>query len=240
MTTLKSAPADGDQYYKDVPDYMVEVYDWAYVNPRKARLLDRKLVVKTLLFGNDQRLMRAYLNEIHPGMRVWQVAHVYGDLVQRAAQRVGKHGTFLLTDVTPIQIELAEGKLEGCEQALIVHTDASIYHAAGMQDLVCSFFLLHEVPEEMKSAIVDTMLSKVAPGGKAMFVDYHRPKAWQPIGWLLKWVNRVLEPFAEALWNKEIREYAHEGEQFVWKKRTVFGGVYQIVTAERQPRQCCQ
>ncbi|KUM02349.1 rhodoquinone biosynthesis methyltransferase RquA [Chromobacterium subtsugae] len=234
MTTLHTRASAGDPYYQDVPAYMTEVYDWAYVNPRKARLLDHKLVVRTLLFGNDQRLMRAYLDEIRPGERVWQVAHVYGDLVQRAAARVGEAGRFTLTDVTPIQVELAAGKLAGLPQAEVVRADAARYHTDGKQDLVCSFFLLHEVPEEMKAAIVGNMLAQVAPGGRALFVDYHRPQPWQPIGWLLKWVNRALEPFAEALWNQEIRAYAREAERFDWSKRTVFGGVYQIALARRK------
>ncbi|MBX9296394.1 rhodoquinone biosynthesis methyltransferase RquA [Chromobacterium piscinae] len=234
MTTLNTRASAGDPYYQDVPDYMTEVYDWAYVNPRKARMLDHKLVVRTLLFGNDQRLMRAYLDEIRPGERVWQVAHVYGDLVQRAAARVGADGRFTLTDVTPIQVELAGGKLAGVPQAEVVRADAARFQADQRPDLVCSFFLLHEVPEGMKSAIVDNMLAQVAPGGRAMFVDYHCPRPWQPIGWLLKWVNRVLEPFAEALWNKEIAAYAREAERFDWRKRTVFGGVYQIVVAQRR------
>ncbi|AXE34685.1 rhodoquinone biosynthesis methyltransferase RquA [Chromobacterium phragmitis] len=233
MTTLHTRTT-ADPYYQDVPDYMTEVYDWAYVNPRKARLLDRKLVVRTLLFGNDQRLMRAYLDEIRPGDKVWQVAHVYGDLVQRAAERVGEAGRFTLTDVTPIQVELAEGKLAGDARAQVVRADAARYHPEQKQDLVCSFFLLHEVPENMKSAIVDNMLAQVAPGGRAMFVDYHRPRPWQPIGWLLKWVNRALEPFAEALWNQEISAYGKASDRFDWSKRTVFGGVYQIVTARRR------
>ncbi|OHX12730.1 rhodoquinone biosynthesis methyltransferase RquA [Chromobacterium sphagni] len=234
MTTLKTSAPPHGHYYRDVPDYMTEVYDWAYVNPRKARMLDHKLVVRTLLFGNDRRLMRAYLDEIRPGERVWQVAHVYGDLVQRAAARIGGTGRFVLTDVTPIQVELAQGKLAGLPQAKVVQADAARYQAEQAPDLVCSFFLLHEVPEDKKSAIVDNMLAQVAPGGRALFVDYHRPAFWQPIGWLLKWVNRLLEPFAEALWRKGIAAYAAEAERFDWSKRTVFGGVYQIVTARRR------
>ena len=71
MTAERTLPSQQDNYYEGVPDYMVDVYDWAYVNPTKARLLDRNIVVKTLLFGNDQRMMRAYLNEVEPGMSVW-------------------------------------------------------------------------------------------------------------------------------------------------------------------------
>ena len=60
-----------DPYYDGVPEYMTEVYDWAYVDPKWVRMLDRNIVVRILLFLNDQRLMRAYLNEIKEGARVW-------------------------------------------------------------------------------------------------------------------------------------------------------------------------
>ena len=88
---------------------------------------------------------------------------------------------------------------------------------------------------DLKRRIVDNMLAKVPAHGKAVFVDYHGPAAWQPIGWLLKYVNRWLEPFAEALWRHEISEYATHADEFVWNKRTIFGGVYQIVIVTRKP-----
>ncbi len=212
-----------------LPAYMEEVYDWAYVNPRNVNKLDHNWIVKTLLFGNDQRLMRAYLNEIEPGQRVWQVAHVYGDLVRRVAQKIGEHGYFELTDVTQIQIEHAKQKLAGVPQAHINHIDAADWQG-GSYDLVSSFFLLHEIPEEKKYEVVASMLRALRPGGKLVFVDYHRPHWWQPIGWILRGVNAWLEPFAHALWVNEIEHYAPQNT-LVWSKRTIFGGVYQIVTA---------
>lgn len=90
------------RWYDGVPDYLVEVYDWAYIDPTWAGWLDRGMVVRLLLFGNHARLMCLYLDTIRPGMKVWQVAQVYGDLVQRAAARVGPGGEFHLTDITPI------------------------------------------------------------------------------------------------------------------------------------------
>ena len=221
-------------YYEGVPDYMTEVYDWAYVNPVKAGLLDRNIVVSTLLFMNDQRLMRRYLERIRPGSRVWQVAHVYGDLVQRAADKVGPDGHFTLTDITPVQIEHSLNKLADRPQAEVIRADASTWQGDAPFDLVCSFFLLHEVPEALKAAIVDNMLNQVAEDGELVFVDYHGPQVWQPIGWLLKYVNRWLEPFAEALWHKEISAYATRKDEFMWEKETIFGGVYQIVRVKRR------
>ena len=184
----------------------------------------------------DQRLMRAYLNEITPGMRVWQVAHVYGDLVTRAAQKVGAKGTFHLTDVTPIQIEHGTRKLAGMEWTKVIRSDAAEFNHAeqGDYDLICSFFLLHEVPEEKKYEIMDHMLAKLPKGSKAVFVDYHNPAKWQPIRYILKVVNHYLEPFAETMWKNEIQHYAAKADRFTWRKKTFFGGVYQCVVVEHK------
>ena len=232
-----SSSPEKNPYYDGVPKYMTEVYDWAYVNPDRVRLLDRNLVVTVLLFLNDQRLIRAYLNEITPGMRVWQVAHVYGDLVTRAAQKVGPKGAYHLTDITPIQIEHAERKLAGMPWAKVIRADAANFAAQdnGDYDLICSFFLLHEVPEDKKYEIVNNMLGKLPKGGKAVFVDYHNPAKWQPVRYILKVVNHLLEPFAEAMWRNEISHYAKNADQFTWRKETFFGGVYQCVVVERKP-----
>lgn len=218
-----------------VPNYMMEVYEWAYVNPRLVKLLDRNSVVKTLLFGNDQRLMRAYLDRVTPGMHVWQIAHVYGDLVQRIAERCGPTGHFTLTDITPIQLTHANKKLQGLPWARTQHADAGLHALSQECDLICSFFLLHEVPDDYKHRIVDNVLNQLPAHGEAIFVDYHGPAWWQPVRYILKWVNRYLEPFAEILWKREISSFASHPERFEWRKRTIFGGVYQIVTVRHSP-----
>ncbi len=63
-----------------LPSYLKEVYTWAYLTPRNARLLDNEAVVNTLLWGNSARLRRAVLADITAGDRVIQAAHVYGRL----------------------------------------------------------------------------------------------------------------------------------------------------------------
>lgn len=218
----------------DVPSYMTEVYDWAYVNPAWVRWLDHNIVVKTLLFCNDRRLMKRYLDRVRPGMRVWQVAHVYGDLVQLVAERVGKSGRFDLTDVTPIQIAHAHSKLDALPQATIIQQDAAVFQAGQAYDLVCSFMLLHEIPEDWKRRVVDNMLANVSHDGEVIFVDYHRPALLHPVRYILQVVNRWLEPFANALWQREIRDYASHADDYHWSKETLFGGVYQVVRVKRK------
>lgn len=218
---------------EDVPQYMEEVYHWAYLNPRNVALLDRNLVFNGLLFGNGQRLIRAYLREIQAGMRVWQVAHVYGDVINQVAEKLGATGQLDLTDVTAAQIARAHGKIGHLPQASIFHSDAAHWQGRDY-DVACSFFLLHEIPEDKKHAVVNRMIQAIQPAGKLIFIDYHRPKFWQPVGWILRLINIKTEPFSNALWHKEISEYADDADAFNWHKRTIFGGVYQIVTATRK------
>lgn len=220
--------------YPDVPAYMTEVYDWAYVDPSWVRWLDHNIVVKTLLFCNDRRLMKRYLDRVQNGMRVWQVAHVYGDLVQLVAEKVGPEGRFDLTDITPVQIAHAHSKLDAIPQAHIIQQDAALHHAEQPYDLVCSFMLLHEVPEDWKRRVVDNMLANVSEKGEVIFVDYHRPAIWHPVRYILQLVNRWLEPFANALWQRDIREYASHADDYHWSKETLFGGVYQTVRVTRK------
>lgn len=234
MLSDNAIHTDITYYYQGVPDYMIEIYDWAYVNPKWVRFLDNNLVVRILLFGNDQRLIQAYLQEIKPSSRVWQVAHVYGDLVWRAADKVGTNGTFHLTDVTPIQVEHGIHKLKHRPWAHVFQHDAATFKGDGNYELICSFFLLHEVPDEKKRQIVNHMLSKLPKTGKLIFVDYHKPAWWQPVRYILKVVNFWLEPFADSIWKHELSEFANHPENYTWHKRTIFGGVYQIVIVQHQ------
>ncbi|MDR2127628.1 MAG: rhodoquinone biosynthesis methyltransferase RquA [Burkholderiaceae bacterium] len=220
----------------EVLSYVQAVYERIYVNPVWVRRLDRNSVVRALLFLNDRRMMKAYLDKIKPAGKVWMLAHVYGDLVKQVAAKVGPAGQLWLCDATPIQVARAKSKLAHAPQAGVWHADAACFSPPGAPDLICSFFLLHEVPEEKKREIVDNVLRHLsAHGGEALFVDYHNPSWWQPVRYILLAVNRWLEPFSGALWKNAISSYASHPDDFVWEKRTLFANVYQMVTVRRKP-----
>jgi SAM-dependent methyltransferase len=103
----------------------------------------------------------------------------------------------------------------------------------GLYDCVCCFFLLHEIPDDRKRAVVDALLGKVRPGGKVIFVDYHRTRAWHPLRGPMHLVFRWLEPFALGLVHREIEDFAGERSGYSWTKETFFGGLYQKVVVTR-------
>ncbi len=215
-----------------LPPYLEETYDWAYLNPRNLKLLDRPLIVSAILWGNYRKLLRAALAELRPGQRVLQPACVYGDFSPRVAEHLGPDGRLDVTDIAPLQIENCKRKLNRFDNANTRVSDAADLRG-GAYDAVCCFFLLHEMPEDYKRKVVNALLDSVRPGGKIIFVDYHRPHWVHPLKPVMSLVFDTLEPFAKGLWDREVAGYADRAGGFDWSKRTYFGGLYQKTIARR-------
>ena len=216
----------------DIPDYLQEVYRWAYLDARNAKFLDREWVVNTILWGNAKRLRQAVLSEVKPGSKVLQVAHVYGKLIPELAARVGSKGGLRIIDISPLQASLCEQKIAAYKNAHVAIANAAIF-GTEKYDLVNCFFLLHEVPDPLKADIINASLNQVGPKGKAIFVDYHKPHKKHPLRTLMRLIFKHLEPFAESLWQLEIEQLAKQGSEFRWHKKTLFGGLYQVVIAQK-------
>jgi ubiquinone/menaquinone biosynthesis C-methylase UbiE len=216
-----------------LPAYLSDVYTWAYLTPRLTGLLDRQVVVQTILWGNAQRLIDGVLACLKPGDAVFQPAAVYGDFSRQVAAAIGSQGRLEVRDIAPLQVSLTRRKVADLAQVHVARADAATPDR-GEFDAVTCFFLLHEVPDEVKRLVVPAMLGLVRPGGGAVFVDYHRPHRWHPLKPLMRRIFQWLEPFALSLWSQEIEGLAGAAATgFRWSKRTRFCGLYQTVIADR-------
>jgi ubiquinone/menaquinone biosynthesis C-methylase UbiE len=215
-----------------VPAYLQETYYWAYLDPRNVPLLDRELVVSVILWGNHRRLREAAFAELQPGQRVLQPACVYGDFSPALARHLGPQGRLEVIDVAAIQVAGCRRKLADFPQATVRHADAARLDGE-TYDAVCCYFLLHELPADYKRAVVDALLASVAPGGKVVFVDYHKPHWAHPLKAITSLVFDTLEPFAKDLWHNEIQDFASARDAFVWSKETYFGNLFQRTVARR-------
>jgi len=215
-----------------LPEYLVRTYWWAYLTPASLRLLDNPFVLTAILWGNLPRLVRAACDEFQPGACVLQAASAYGNLSPELAAQVGPTGRLDVIDIAPLQVAHVQRKLKGYPHARARVADAT-EPVDGIYDGVCCFFLLHEIPDAEKRAAVDALLGAVEPGGKVVFVDYHRAVRWHPLRAPMGLVFRWLEPFAYGLVDREIRSLASKPYDFVWSKETFFGGLYQKVVAVR-------
>ena len=215
-----------------IPNYSKAVYSWAYLRPASLILFDHQAVVNAILWGNARRLERAVLAELTPGQRVLQPACAYGDLSPEIAAFLGPRGRPDVSDVVPVQVENCRRKLGDFPNATVSLWDAAEAHPP-VYDTVCCFFLLHEMPDDYRRRVVDALLGAVRPGGKVVFVDYHKPHWAHPLKPVMSLVFDTLEPFAKGLWANEISSYAGAKEGFAWSKQTYFGGPYQKTVARR-------
>lgn len=218
-----------------IPAYLEQTYQWAYLDRRTMRWLDRSVVVSAILWGNAARLMRSAVAEFAPGQQVLQAACVYGQFSPLLAARIGTAGALDLVDVAQVQLDNAGRKLAGQPQVRYRQADlASPGSVAPVAyDGVCCFFLLHEVPEPERCRIVDQLLAGVRPGGKIVFVDYHAPARWHPLRPVMHLVWRWFEPFAMSLFDRPIPARSALAARFTWTTTTCFGGLYQKVVGQR-------
>ncbi len=103
-------------------------------------------------------------------------------------------------------------------------------------DVVCCYFLMHELPDDYKRGVAAALLDSVRPGGKLVFVDYHKPHWAHPLKLITSLVFDTLEPYAKGLWREEIAEFAGNDARFSWRKETYFGSLFQKVVATRGER----
>jgi ubiquinone/menaquinone biosynthesis C-methylase UbiE len=221
-----------DETQQSVPSYLRRHYWWAYVHPNAVRVFERQWLVNLILWGNFGRLRDAAIDRLGERIhgRTLQVACVYGDLTQRLVDRLGAEARLDVVDILPIQLENLARKLGTARGANLELSDsADLDLPDGHYDQVLVFFLLHEQPLETRRRTLAEALRVTKPGGRVLFVDYHRPHAANPLRLIMNPVLRLLEPFALDLWRDEISSWLPEGVSGLEvHKQTFFGGLYQM------------
>ena len=219
-----------------VPAYLNDTYWWAYVHPNAVKLFERQWLVNLILWGNFARLRDGALDALDPAEhgRTLQVACVYGDFTAHLEARVtARRGSLDVVDVLPIQLDNLRRKLGSRSRTRLLHGDAAeLGLEDGGYDRAVLFFLLHEMPLEVRSRTLAEALRVLKPGGRLVIVDYHRPAPWHPLRGVMRCVLRHFEPFAMDLWRHEVEEWLPAGAR-VLSKRTFWGGLYQRLELTR-------
>ena len=220
-----------------IPDYLHNTYWWAYLHPRAVHIFERQWLVNLILWGNFAKLRDAALQEMGEVIngRVLQVACVYGDFTEHLVRRLGPQGSVDVIDVAPIQIKNLQAKLSNPQHVNALLQDSTDLHFEdGSHDSVVVFFLLHEQPADVRRKTISEALRVTKPGGKLIFVDYHKPAAANPFRYIMVPILTTLEPFAMDVWRGEIVDWLPTDIKVSKvEKQTYFGGLYQKVVITR-------
>ena len=216
-----------------IPEYLQKTYWWAYLHPKAVYIFERQWLVNMILWGNFARLRDAALQEVGEVIegKVLQVACVYGDFTEHLARRLGAKGSLDVIDVAPIQIKNLRAKLKNPQHVTTLLQDSTdLQFDNGSHDTVVVFFLLHEQPADVRRNTIAEAMRVTRPGGKIIFVDYHRPVATSLFRYIMVPILATLEPFALGMWRGEIIDWLPAGMQPAKvEKQTYFGGLYQKV-----------
>ncbi len=216
-----------------IPTYLQQTYWWAYLHPNAVRLFERQWLVNFILWGNFAKLRDAALDEIGDTIhgQVLQVACVYGDFSQQIAKRLAPDSHLDVVDVAPVQLQNASSKLKDYPNVTLYHQDSThLSLGDDRYDYTAVFFLLHEQPASARAQTIQEALRVTKPGGKVIFVDYHRPAWNNPFRYAMIPILSTLEPFAMDLWREEIIDWVPEDNQpKKIHKQTFFGELYQKV-----------
>lgn len=220
------------------PAYLQKYYWWTYVHPAAVRLFERQWLIDLILWGNYESLREAALDEFGeelPGATL-QIACVYGDLSARIAERAkAGGGTLDVVDALPVQLKNLRAKLpEDAPVSLTASSSADLPFTDASFERVLLFFLLHEMPRDVREATLAHALRVLKPGGKLVIVDYAKPRLWHPARWIWYPIIGRLEPFAKELWSNDLRVFMPEAWRNAKMQRSsYFGGLYQKVVLEK-------
>lgn len=210
-----------------MPKYLTDTYWWAYIHPNAVWFFERQWIVNLILWGNFYKLRDLALREFKEPSKLLQVACVYGNFTQELAKTQPK-SEIHVADVAQIQLTNLKNKTADLKNVTLHHQDATkLEFTDSSFDNAIVFFLLHEMPEEVRKKSVQEAIRVVKPGGKVVFVDYHSPSRLNPLRYVMIPILKYLEPFALDLWKAEIRQWLPSVASI--NKQTYFGGLYQKV-----------
>ncbi|MGN0905048.1 MAG: rhodoquinone biosynthesis methyltransferase RquA [Alphaproteobacteria bacterium] len=224
------SPASPEQA---VPEYLNSLYHRCYFDMTFSSGLDGEWMAKFTTFFFMNRLTRCVTDEVFEGQRVLQMGISSGNFEREIAGKMNQNGVYHIEDISPIRLIACKNKLAPWTNVTFEEKDVGVSNKKRYNVVVC-FFLLHEMPDPRKRDAVARALDSLLPDGRVIFVDYNRPSPFNPLGYAVKWFNRMYEPFAESLWDNEIQSFAKNTDRFIWDKKTFCGGLYQCVIAQKK------
>jgi len=98
-------------------------------------------------------------------------------------------------DLSTTMVEVAQKKLG--DRAEIRLGDASkMPYSDDSFDLVTGFFTLHEMPSQIRPAVISEMVRVIKHGGRILLIDYHLGPIRFPKGWMYKAIILFFEIMA--------------------------------------------
>jgi ubiquinone/menaquinone biosynthesis C-methylase UbiE len=213
-----------------------------YSNMRLIKLVDFQPIISAILLFQYRRLVSKIVSELDlldlQGKKVLVTSCAFGNVIPRVVKAAVHGGAerVLVADIIRNELIHAKSKLgKLSEQVDFLDEDATaMKQADGVVAVNVVFFLLHELPHHLKGRALSEAGRMLAPGGKLLLAEFHRPRVW--VLRALSWTYfKVFEPLGLALWDTHDPLSCLEGMGgWTCERTTYFFGNFQVITATRQ------
>jgi ubiquinone/menaquinone biosynthesis C-methylase UbiE len=213
-----------------------------YSNMRLIKLVDFQPVISAILLFQYHRLVSKIVSGLEQSnlrnKKLLITSCAFGNVIPRVVKAAIGAGAerVLIADIIHNELIHAKSKLgEFSGKVEYIEDNATAMNQAeGSVDANVIFFLLHELPHQLKGRALAEAGRMLAPGGKLYLAEFHRPELW--VLRALSWTYfKVFEPLGLALWDTHDPLASLEG-MGGWKceRTTYFFGNFQIITATKQ------
>ena len=212
-----------------------------YSNMRLIKLVDFQPIISAILLFQYDRLVSRIVADLKATdlrqRKVLVTSCAFGNVIPRVVQASVESGAdrVLIADIIPNELVHAQSKLGPYADKVeyIEDNATAMKHPEGFADANVIFFLLHELPHELKARALSEAGRMLAPGGKLYLAEFHRPEPW--VLRALSWTYfKVFEPLGLALWD------SHDPLNCLkdmggWRaeRTTCFFGNFQVITATK-------
>jgi ubiquinone/menaquinone biosynthesis C-methylase UbiE len=212
-----------------------------YSNMRLIRMVDFQPIIAAILLFQYDRLVSIITAAMRRmdlrGKRALITSCAFGNVMPRVVKAAGRAGAQEVQVVDIIENELlhAQSKMKDMAERLTFHRqDATALKLPdGSVDANVLFFLLHELPHDLKQQTLKEACRVLAPGGKLFLAEFHRPRLL--VLRALSWTYfKVFEPLGLALWSTHDPLAQLEAmPEMSCERRTVFFGNFQVIVATK-------
>jgi ubiquinone/menaquinone biosynthesis C-methylase UbiE len=214
-----------------------------YSNMRLIKMVDFQPIISAILLFQYHRLV----SKIVAGLRAQNLERkkilitscAFGNVIPRTVEAAVGAGAekVVVADIIQNELTHAKSKLDAQYGSRIEYVDqdaTGMTLKEGFADANVMFFLLHELPHDLKIKALAEAGRMLARGGKLYLGEFHKPTPL--VLKCLSWSYfKVFEPLGLALWDSHDPVAILE-EMGGWKteRHTFFFENFQIITATKQ------
>jgi len=213
-----------------------------YSNMRLIKLVDFQPVISAILLFQYHRLVSKIVSGLKQSelknKKVLITSCAFGNVIPRVVKAALQAGAerVLIADIISNELLHAKSKLVHFSGKVdfIEENATSMTQDDGVVDCNIIFFLLHELPHDLKGRALSEAGRMLAPGGKLYLAEFHRPELW--VLRVLSWAYfKVFEPLGLALWDThDPLDCLESMGGWTCERTTYFFGNFQIITATKQ------